>query len=193
MPAYIVSLPDAARGVRLVDSCAVFAESAAAAKDICKARFNGDASAAWDAATATEIASVPQGTATNMLGWKLRVVILDSDPVIDVTVLGAGTDDTIDELAALMVIALNATSIIAAASYTAQTLTIAAIADALGDRAVQVELIPPVADYPGQDPQPDLIVAIVDEGIAAAVLTAQFQLDTYSLPVIYDQFNTAKA
>ena len=87
----------------------------------------------------------------------------------------------------------RSTSIIAAASYTAQTLTIAAIGDALGDKAVQVELIPPVADYPGQDPQPDLIVAIVDEGIAAAVLTAQFQLDTYSLPVIYDQFNTAKA
>lgn len=193
MPAYIVTLLDAARGVRLVDSCAVFAENATAAKEICKARFDGDAGAAWDAATAVEIAAAPIGTATNMLGWTLRVGVLDSDPVLDVSVLGAGTDDTIDELAALMVIALNATSIIANASYTAQTLTIAAIADALGDKQVIVEIIPPAATHPGQDPQTDQIVAIVDEGIAAAALTVQFQLDTYSLPVIYDQFNTAKA
>ena len=64
----------------------VTADNATDAKKICAAKFTGDAStAAWDAATVTELAEDTLGTAEAMNGWRYMLALLDASPVLRVT------------------------------------------------------------------------------------------------------------
>lgn len=64
----------------------VHAEDATDAKKICAAKYTGDAStAAWDAATVTEITGDTLGTSQGMDGWRYDLSILDATPVIHVS------------------------------------------------------------------------------------------------------------
>ncbi len=120
---------------------------------------------------------------------------------------GTGTGATMDlttdndrlsnHLASLVGL-LNAQSIIANAALdmdaTNPLLTVASIADALGEKEVQAQVIPPeVLDSiskPSNEPEPipGFINAIVDEGIAAAVLTVAYALGTHVVPAVRTKF-----
>ena len=81
MPAYVVTLPTTGRFTLPggVTDVVVFANSAADAKAMAKARVSGDSDAAWDAATATE---VTEGTDFSDGNWNLNVVVRDTDGTI---------------------------------------------------------------------------------------------------------------
>lgn len=75
MPAYLVQLPSTAQFNLIggADSLVVFAGTAAEAKDMAKAYYDGDGDAQWDAATATEIVA-----GSDWSDFELRVAILDA-------------------------------------------------------------------------------------------------------------------
>jgi len=93
MPAYLVTLPTTARATlpEGVTDIVLFASNSADAIATCKSVYSGDSDAAWAAATATEIVA-----GSNLSGseWGLRVAVLDSDPVVDVTANG-GVDGVV--------------------------------------------------------------------------------------------------
>ena len=184
MPAYLVELPANARTFLPdgADTVVVYANSANDAAAMAQAKYTGDSDAAWAAATVTEIAA-----GADLEGFRLRVAVLDSSPVVDLTVKGAAAA-TVDSIAALMVTALNGTSIIAGAAYngTSNTLTIAETTDGLGDKQVLVEFLPPVTFAGGDDaPLPDFVGAITDQGTAGSALTAVLGADTVEVPAFY--------
>ena len=87
MPAYIVELPDEP-GHGLFggfNKMVVFAADTAGAIDAAQGEFDGDSSAMWGGATATEIV-----TETGITGHTLRASIIDASPLIDVLVEGPG-------------------------------------------------------------------------------------------------------
>lgn len=180
MPPYLVKKPIESGQTHKdgANAVVVFANSADDAKAMARAQYSGDSNASWDGATVVELVA-----GADLEGYRLRVAVLDITPVIDVTVVGEAAD-TIDDIAALAVIALNGTAI-DASSYDAGTniLTIAAIADNIGDKTAFVEFLPPVS-MPGADkaPIPDFVGAIVDQGIAGAVLTVQLGTDAIVVP-----------
>jgi hypothetical protein len=186
MAAYLVKLKDAHAGQRKADAIIVSATDSANALAMAKAIFGEDSNAAWADATVATLADVA-ANAPGMEGWTLRVVVRGASgaAVVDVKVVGTPTDNTIDKIGDLMVIALNATAAIAGAAYVAATqiLTVAAIGDAIGDKVLEVYYYPP--GYTDLVGIPGLVGAIVDEGIAGAVLTVTFAVDTYVIPTVY--------
>lgn len=183
MGAFLVRLKDSHVGHRRADGVIVSATNSADAIAIAKGLFSSDSPAAWADAEVTSLADVA-ANAPGMAGWRLRVCILGTTPLIDVEVVGTGANDTIDEIAALMVTALNATSI-NGASYTGQVLTVSDIADNLGDKTLLVEWYPPAAVCEEKVAIPGLVVSKVDGGIAGAALTVTFPADTYVVPTFY--------
>lgn len=181
MALYLVT-PDAGSAAKTRkqggNTMVVSAADATDALAIVQARFSGDSS--WADATITAFADVTQATANGLVGWVFTVNVGTTVP-ISVSVTGDATTDTIDEIGAALVVLLNATTI-DAASYAANVLTVAAIADGIGDKTLTVTATPPVATYPGAVPVPGMIGTIVDEGIAGAALTVAFQADTYVVP-----------
>jgi len=174
---YLVQRPYT-RSVDNVTAVAVMAVDAAQAKAMANAHSTKDTSAAWTNATVTEIAA----TSTDWIGWTFRVVVRHPTTganVVDVSVAGDATNNTIDEVGALLVTALNATTPISNASYTTNTLTAAAIADGLGDHDLVVE-----AYAPNGDLVPGIFGATVEQGIAGAVLTAVMPADADVAPAI---------
>ncbi len=176
MPAYLVQIPEDIPAKNLIgggDAFVVFAADEANAKAVAASKFAGDANTQIiDLATVTEIVA-----GADLEGYKLRVAILDSTPVVDLTVTGGPAAD-ISDLANLMVIALNAESIIAGASYLAPLLTIAAGSDNLGDRTVVVEVYGPDAVFDDPQPLPQYIGSITDQGaVGDALLAGLDQLD----------------
>lgn len=168
-----------------MDAIVLHANNDADAKAVAKAIHDSGSDGLWDVATVTDIVA-----ADNWLGWRLRVRVQDTDgtEVCDITVTGAGSDDSIDEIAALMVTALNATSAISNASYNSgsQVLTIAAGgSDALGDHSTLVEWYPPAADVRQDVAIPGLVTAKVHNGVASDNLTATFAADGYAIPKVY--------
>lgn len=153
-----------------VNSILVWAEDATDAETLAKACHDfGASDAAWAAATYTLCAA-----GANFLGWRLRIKVQGATGV-DVTVTGAAAA-TVDDIGDLMVIALNATTPIANSAYATPALTISSIADGIGDHKVYAWFLPPLASTTWPDPTVSLagaMGAIVDEGIAAAVLTIQ--------------------
>lgn len=187
MAAYLIQLKDSHPGLRKADALVISAADSANALAMAKAIFGEDSNAAWADATVTTLADVA-ANAPGLAGWRLRVKILNSTPPVDVTVTGTGTDDTIDEIGTLMAAALVALALpVLTATYTAgtQVLQIAAIGDNLGDKKVEVEWYPPTTISDDPVPIPGLVSSIVDEGIAAAVLTATFAADAYVAPKLY--------
>lgn len=172
MPAYLVTLDRNKSGHTLVqgaDAMVIFAASATAAKQAAAAKFEGDGLAWLNDSTATEIVA-----GTDWQGWTFRVAILGGfgtggDEPRTVAVVGDATDNTVYEIAAALVTALNALDGIANAAYTAttNTLTVAGTADALGDQKLEVSIIPPG----GSASIASLVGTITDGGVAAADLT----------------------
>jgi hypothetical protein len=178
MPAYLVELP--VTGGRTLpgghDKFIVFAHDDADAKDIVKDQFSGDSDALVSAATVTEVVA-----ATELENFSLRVAILDSDPVVDVTVVGVD-GATVDTIAALAVTALNALSSISAAAYnsTTQVLTVAGVADELGDKTLLVEFYGPN----GRATIAGFVGAVVDGGAAEDELTVTLAADARVKPIV---------
>jgi hypothetical protein len=185
MPAYLVQLPREKSGYNLThgaDAMVVFAANADTAKQMAAAKYDSDGAAWINDATATEIVA-----GANWVGWTFRVAILGgfgagSDEPRAVSVVGDATNDTIDEIAAALVVALNALDGIANASYngTTNVLTIAAIADGLGDQEVAVDITPPN----GKSSIAALVGTIVDGGIAGAALTVALPADGAVVPSV---------
>lgn len=180
MGLYHIVLPADAR-ITLVgakDAAIVVAGSAADAKQILKAYLGLPSDSAWASATVTELTE-----GTDLADWRARITIKDTVGAVveQVTVTGVTVAD-FDTVAALLVIALNATSSIAAASYSTPNLTIAAIGDGLGDHTVVVEFLPPTTWDDPEISLASLFGTITHEGIAAAVL-AVIMLDA-KLPAV---------
>ena len=182
MPAYHVTLNTEKVGMTLpdgADSLILFADDATMAKQLAQAHFNF-ADAHWNSAyaTVTEIAA-----AADWDGWSFKVTVAPGEASeISVTKVADATDNTIDEIAAALVILLNATSIDAAEyNSTTQVLTVAAIADGIGDKELDVQIIPPN----GTDGVASLVGTIVDAGIAGAVLTVVLPADADDVPKLY--------
>jgi hypothetical protein len=194
MPAYAVTFDEAEfsgvgsrNGVR---GAVVFAADANDAKALLKAQGAADIDAAWDGATYTEIAA-----GANFVGWTLRVAVTHPTThaeVYDIEVVGAGANDTVDEIAALMVTALEAAgAALLTPSYDAGTniLTVAAIGDAIGDHNLQAFWYPPQdAVNERRISVPGFIGAIVDAGVAAAVLTVTLGADAKTVPAVTTMF-----
>lgn len=181
MPAYLVTLDASRSGRTLKNGCnamVVFAADGTAAKEACHAKFDADGSQ-WNSAeaTATEIVA-----GADFNGWTLAVDIYGPDTNCTVSVVGTSGNNTIDEVAALMVTALNARSDIAGAAYDVETqiLTVAAIADGIGDHNIAVRLTPPN----GYGSVASLLGTIVDNGVAGAVLTVVLPADDDVIPSV---------
>jgi len=181
--AYLVTRDRTKSGHPLVHGAAamdVFAASATAAKQAAAAKFDGDGLAWLNDSTVTEITA---GADWN--GWTFRVAILGGfgtggDEPRTVAVVGDATDNTVDEIAAALVTALNALDGIANAAYnaTTNTLTVAGTADALGDQKLEVSIIPPG----GSASIASLVGTITDGGVAAADLTVVLPADNAVIP-----------
>lgn len=183
MPAYLVTLDRTKSGHTIVqgaDALVIFAASATAAKQAAAAKFEGDGLAWLNDSTATEIVA-----GTDWQGWTFRVAILGGfgtggDEPRTVAVVGDSTNDTVDEIAAALVVALNALDGIANAAYnaTTNTLTVAGTADGLGDQKLEVSIIPPG----GSASIASLVGTITDGGVAAANLTVVLPADNAVIP-----------
>lgn len=183
MPAYLVTLDRTKSGHTIVqgaDAMVTFAASATAAKQAAAAKFEGDGLAWLNDSTATEIVA-----GTDWQGWTFRVAILGGfgtggDEPRTVAVVGDATDNTVDEIAAALVTALNGLDGIANAAYnaTSNILTVAAAADALGNQKLEVSIIPPG----GSASIASLVGAITDGGVAAADLTVVLPADNAVIP-----------
>jgi len=185
MPAYLVTLNQNIGGRTLTgggDAMAVFAADATAAKEICSAQYDGDGSAWATDATVTELVQD-----ADFNGWTFTVDVFDglgaggNEPG-SVSVVGDATDTTVDEIAALLVTALNALTGIANASYngTTNTLTIAGAADGLGDQSVQVQITPPN----GKSPVASLVGTVTDGGASGDALTVVLPADAAVIPTV---------
>ena len=167
MAIFLLQLP-ADSGMSIVDGVTrrvVEADSAAVARRVASAQDHGDSP--WAGATATEIAS---GIAADLEGFTYNVrvgpAVAGNPNSLDVTYVGVAGDtvDLIGDALAFLLIAEGLT-----ASYNSGTnvLTVAAIADGIGDRALCV-----TAKLPGAaDGLSDLVGNIVHGGIAGAVLS----------------------
>lgn len=135
MAYYVVTLPvltgfNTKNGI---DMAVVRANSGNEAKSII-GQYMGDV-ALWAAGTATQIAAP-----STYEGWRFNVVV---EGIADVTVT-ADSDDTLDDIGAKLVTALNATSINGSAYNTGtNVLTIVETTDNMGDKVIAVKVMPP--------------------------------------------------
>ena len=187
MPAYMVeaSRDAATRRIEGVDTAIVFAADASTAKKVCQARWGGDSDAVWNGATVTEIVA-----GTNWIGWVFRAQVFHPSTgatVVDLslTATGAG-QDTIDEIGAALVTALNALSNVAASAYnsTTQVLDVTGIADGFGDHRLVFTIKPPLAQNEGDVNISDLVGTIVHLGAAGAVLSVVLPADATVVPIV---------
>ncbi len=184
-------------GQRMADAMVVSAADAADAKAIAKNQYGGSRSD-WSNATVTTLADILASTASTLVGYKWTVSV-DTPagvPLEEVTFTADATDDQLDEVGAALVVLLNATASIAAAAYTANVLTVAAISDDIGDHTLRMKVEPPVINdaggerKSGNEVMPGFVGTIVDEGIAGAVLTVAFPIDGYVVPTVIRDFFT---
>lgn len=181
---YHVALPEGAKThlTNGKDKLIVSAESSAEAILAAKAALNLPSDEAWAASTATLLAHV-----TDLAGWRLHITVdtAAGASVADVTVTGVTVAD-FDSIAALAVIALNATASIAGAAYATPTLTIASGGggDDLGDHVVAVEFLPPTTWDDPTIPFPLAVGTITDEGASNAALTVVLN-DVVAPTVLY--------
>ncbi len=191
MASFLVKLSDTAPSRVLengFNAVVVIAEDAADARIMAETASTVDG-ADWAGATVTTLAEP-----ADMLGWKVRVIVIDPAAVAgvvafeDVTYTGIATD-ALDDMgtAVALLLAANAglTSIYATAT---QLLTVSDIGDALGDHILLIGFFPPGADttlVAGEiGGVVGFVASVVDEGIAAAVLTATFAADSHIVPSV---------
>ena len=168
----------------------VQAEAAADAKALASAYFDGDSG--WSGATSVALTAETLDASASMLGWTFKVSITGgaaqtADP-IEISHVGTGTDD-LDACMADLVIALNAHAEIANAAYVAPDLTVAAIADGMGDATVRFFVYPPSSECAAVDTNLASLFTgaggITHEGIAAAALAIELVADTESKPKVF--------
>ena len=161
------------------------------AKAVAKAAIAGDTNTDWDTAAVTDLGAT---AGTTLEGWRLNVKVdtpLDVE-VYNETVTG-GVGDVLDDLAADMVTALEtAGGASLTPSYSTPDLTIAAIADGIGDHKVYVTVMPPATWEDADIAIPSFVGAITDEGIAGAVLAVALGTAA-SIPVITEAFTAPLA
>lgn len=162
-----------------VTALAVMAADPAQARAVANTYSAKDTPQAWNNATVTEITAA----STDWTGLTFRVAVHDPSGALiaDVEAVSDATDNTIDEVGALLVAALNANDSIAGAAYdgTTNILKIAETTDGLGDHSVTVEVFNADGDR-----LPGLIGAIVDEGLANAALTVALPADAAVVPKV---------
>ena len=181
MPAYLVQLPSTC-GLSLINGAntqVVYAATATQAKELAAARFGGDASS-WSGATVTAIAA-----ASDWSGWTFGITLQSGlgtgkDKPGRVSATGDATNNTVDKIAALLVTELVAAGI-ANAAYNASTntLTVAAIADGIGDKTFTCDITPPS----GYNSVPSLVGTLTCGGVSAAALTVVLPADAAEVPV----------
>lgn len=189
MPAYFLTLDrNKCHALRHgADAMVLFAADGTAAKQMAAAQYPGDGAAWINDSTATEVVA-----GSNWIGWTFKVRILsglaagagvnaDGSAEISLTATGAA-QDTMDEIAAVLVTRLNALPTIANAAYnsTTNTLTVAGTADNLGDKQIEVEIIPPS----GESPVAALVGTVTDGGSAGAALTVVLPADAAVIPAV---------
>lgn len=181
MGLFLLELPEKGGGSRVdgVKSMVVEADDAADARELASAQSNGDSD--WVDATAT---SITAGVASDYLGFTYRVRIeggAAQTVLVDESYVGIASD-TVDLVGAALVTALNGTTDIANAAFVTPTLTCASIADGIGDATLVVEVTPPGA----ATPIAQMVGTVVDQGIAAAVLTVVLTIPT-AIPAVLRQ------
>jgi hypothetical protein len=181
MAAYRVTKPVGAVGQSYggSDGMVVFAENATDAKAIAKAQHaGGDSDSAWDGAVVTELVE-----RTDLETFVFRILIEDGATIVSENIHTGIAADEIDELGDAMVILLNATAEIAAASYndTTNVLTIAETTDAIGDHTATVTISKNGTEIPG------LVGAVTDEGAGGAALSVQLATDAVAMPRVWDE------
>lgn len=191
MTSFLVTLSASSPGRVLENgsnAVVVEAEDATDAKTMAEFASNIDG-ADWAGATVTTIAAP-----SDMLGWKVRVIVIDPAAAAGVVALGDFTytgiatndlDDMGTAVAALIDADANFTGVYTTAT---QLLQIAEIADDLGDHIVLIGFFPPGADtilVSGEiGGVTGFVASVVDQGIAAAVLTATFAADAHVVPSV---------
>lgn len=188
--AFLVTLSDSAPRSALfagANSMVVWAEDATMAKQVAASHYSGDANAMWTDSTTTATAIVADADA-----WEnFSVNIIVAHPttyaiVANVTVDGSSSNDTIDEIAAALVTALNATDI-DNASYDSATniLTVASGSggDDLGDHKVTVKVYRK-ADA-GKQAIASMVGAVTHGGASTDALTIQLATDALATPKVY--------
>lgn len=176
MPAYLVQRDRTKSGGTLVNKCdaaVVFAADAAGAKALAASIYQADG-AAWADATVTAVAA-----AADLTGYRFRLRLLGT--AVDVSYTGVASD-TWDLVAAALVTALNATAEIANAAYNATTnvLTVAGVADALGDMSLVAELFLPGCE----EPVSGVLGAVVSAGAEADAVTLAMPADGAVIPTL---------
>lgn len=131
MPIFLVQAPrnDPVSRADGVNAVLVFAADAADARAMCQARFSQDGNASWNAATATTPAA-----GANLQNWRLRAraaAPTGGKDVFDETFTGLAAA-TMDDLAAGLVVLLNATAPVAASTYGNRVTAAAIVAGGTG-------------------------------------------------------------
>ena len=194
--AYIVQLP-AGVGRTLKngnDAVIVYANSSTEAKAMAKIALNIDADAPWSGATVTAIAAATDWA--DPVLWKFQVVL--SNPatgveVVNATVTSDSTNDTVDEIAALLVTAIDASggaAVTPSYNSTSQVLKVAVIADNIGDHALECRAWPVITGGDTGINTGSFFGTIVDEGIAGADVTVTLAADAAVVPLFYSAFKT---
>lgn len=184
---YVITVSDAYNAIgdrNRARAAVVYADNATDARELLEALYSGDSDALWANSTATAMAA-----AANMLGWGMRVIVRDNVTlaiVADCSVTNTGSDDTIDELGALMVIALNATAAIAGAAYSSNVLKVAETTDGLGDNIVEAYIY---STYSTAVPIPGFVGVITDGGASSDALTVAVCADAYTIPNVVGAFS----
>lgn len=143
----------------------------------------------WAGATVTTIAAP-----SDMLGWKVRVIVIDPAAAAgvvalgDFTYTGIATND-LDDMGTGITALIDADANFVSTYTTAtQVLEIAEIADDLGDHIVLIGFFPPGTDTTLTAGEiggvTGFVASVVDEGIAAAVLSATFAADSHVVPSV---------
>lgn len=180
--ALILLQNNGAKSVRATKNLIVAAETAADARVFAATHFNGDSS--WADAAATTLTEETLDANASMLGYVWTITITggtQTEDPITVSTTGTGTDD-LDAIAADLVTALNAHAEIANAAYAAPNLTLASIADGMGDATVIVTVNPPSGNTNAD--VSFLYGTITHEGIAAAALVVALVADTEIKPEV---------
>lgn len=194
--AYLVTLPDSYIARVLEDgkdSIVVYAADAEQAKEIAKSAFKWDIDAPWASATVTELAVATDWATPQLWNFRIRIRTPAGAVLHNVTVQSSAADNTVDEIAALLVTALNATTINSAA-YVSGTnvLTIAAVGDAIGDHFVELSAWPTTLNE-RDGFSASFFGSPTHGGVAAAALTVTLvgNVDATVPPVFYASMKSA--
>lgn len=184
--AFLVKLADDAPVTKFQggNAMVVWADDATMAKQVASSWFDGD-STVWTDSTTTATAIVAD--ADSWENFSVNIVVAHPTTyaiVANVTVDGDSTNDTIDEIAAALVTALNATTINGAAyNSTTNVLKVAETTDGIGDHTVTAKVYRK-AD-PAKQAIPTLIGTVTHQGASGDALTIQLATDALNVPKVY--------